>query len=587
MTSAVANTRLLQAFVPLEDEKIEIPHVEAVEDEKESKLAATLRYSAMAASSGDKSPTDPTLKKGLKALMNQATKHVNKAGTGDRTDKSIWFKNDKELEEERRMKEIELHPVRLWGWQGEAKLYGHKIKSDMKDHAAAIVKKREDGSGDYFVRLRDPATRDWLEADLDEQLLESYATKFGTYAGMGVKFSQMDDDLREDVFKMVCSRLQIVSWREFARVNKKGNLLVAMPADVHIGDEEVALKDLEAEEKKCLLKEKVHKYKIKKKRKQEMQGVSGLEGLLLTTVNDEEGSGSDILSETSSEHNIFGDDGEELQEEYVTDDESYDDDVFNCDICNKRIEPKPGMLRFFAEILDDYDLCGDCFKSFPSNASDETKAMLHRDKSSVWSRHKIAHVPGAPRELTAGHIRPPPMKENVALVNDYLAQLARELETGEAAVPKEGTWAAYRDPNYVSEDEAEEEGGSDGLEALLMAAADDDGMSLSQKMDIIKMDTQKGFGEGYDVDDELSVSSAESDQYLKPGIQDAAKKVVNALSAMDKLALIKGETAVERESSSEEEESSDEEGEEEEDEEEEDEETPEQRKTRRKAAQRK
>ena len=349
---------------------------------------------------------------------------MNKAGTGDRTQKSIWFKNEEELEEERRRKELELHPVRLWGWQGEAKLYGHAISREKKNHAAAIVRKREGGREGYFVRLRDPDTRNWLETDLDDDLLESYAVKYGTTAGKGVKFSQMDDDHREDVFKVVCSRLQIVSWMEYARVNKKGNLLVAMPADVDVWDEEEAQKDFEAEEKKRLLKEKVHKYKVKKKREKEMEGVSGLEGMLLTAVNDDKGSGSDNFSEASSDVSSNFEDN--IEEQYITDDESYEDDVFTCDVCNKRIEPKPGMVRFFTDALDDYDLCGDCFKNFPSNASEETKGILHRDKPSVWSRHKISNIPGATeRELTTGHIRPPPVKENIALVNDYLTQLAR------------------------------------------------------------------------------------------------------------------------------------------------------------------
>ena len=40
------------------------------------------------------------------------------------------------------MKELELHPVRLWGWQ-EAKLYGQLNQARHEGPCAAIVKKQE------------------------------------------------------------------------------------------------------------------------------------------------------------------------------------------------------------------------------------------------------------------------------------------------------------------------------------------------------------------------------------------------------------------------------------------------------------
>lgn len=169
-------------FVPLEDEVIEIPHVAEKADEKESKLAASLRYAAIANSvDSDASPKDPALKRGLRALMRQATQNVMKKGTGDRTEKSIWFKTDDELAEEKRLRDLELNPVRLFGWQGTGKIFGSVIDNKKKSDAAAVVNQKVDplgGKKDVFiVRLRDPDTREWLETDLTPELLEGYAKK--------------------------------------------------------------------------------------------------------------------------------------------------------------------------------------------------------------------------------------------------------------------------------------------------------------------------------------------------------------------------------------------------------------------------
>jgi hypothetical protein len=399
---------------------------------------------------------------------------VNKCGTGDRTQKSIWFKTDEQLEEEKRLRELELNPIRLYGWQGEAKLFGYQIDTKKKSHSAAVVKQNDDGG--YFVRLRDPKTREWLQADLGPELLENYTRCFAKEDHhSGLTFAIMGDDMREGIFQHVCARLQIVSWREHYRVNKDGNMLLVLPPDID-------LKKEESDAKKYALMDAVQKRKERKRMKErqrrkeaERDGMGLLENVLNDAVEKEEGV-SDVsseLSDVSSEHNIYGDadssvnsDADEMDEEeevYITDDESYEDDAFNCDICDKRmLSNAPGSTRYFSDSLFDYDLCRECWLTFPANASEDVLKKLSRSMQSVWSCAKVTE--NGKRELVEGLLRPPPARtENLEGLEDYIAQLARELETGEKAVPREDAWVK---PGYESEEivssEEEEEGEGEG-----------------------------------------------------------------------------------------------------------------------------
>jgi hypothetical protein len=116
---------------------------------------------------------------------------------------------------------------------------------------------------------------------------------------------------------------------EFARMNMPGKLLTVMPADVDVKEEEKMFKDDETKAKKRALAEKAEKFKEKKRlRELEEKG--------------SEVAPSEVVSEGVSESWDGQDEEEEeveVAEEYETDDDSYADDVYNCDICSRKIEP--------------------------------------------------------------------------------------------------------------------------------------------------------------------------------------------------------------------------------------------------------